>query len=338
MMVNGAGAKALFVFSLQLHTISCLESIQKHTSEPPRPLRQPPGRFEHFLAGAAAGAISSTLVAPLEMVRMNLIVHSNPLGRRALFNAIFQNGGIRNFWKGHGAELIKVAPSAAITFYTFNLLKTSLGAPSGQDPGLLRTVAAASFAGITSTVVCFPLEAIRTRLATQYCSIGGGVAGCMSQVVEAGGARALYRGLGASVLGVIPYSGIKLSTYDRLKRGYQTWAESERVQPLATLVMGAVAGATAATACFPLEVVRRRAMSGFCATDSTNPLVTIANLVAEGGLKSLYRGVGMNFVKVVPMAGATFVTYELVLNALAKYGSRAPVGVSAAVSQQAAGG
>ena len=62
------------------------------------------------------------------------------------------------------------------------------------------------------------------------------MAGCMSQVVEAGGARALYRGLGASVLGVIPYSGIKLSTYDRLKRGYQTWAESERVQPLATLV------------------------------------------------------------------------------------------------------
>jgi hypothetical protein len=128
-----------------------------------------------------------------------------------------------------------------------------------ETSGLATTLAGAA-AGVTSTITCFPLEVLRTRLAvsSQYRNI---VHAAVS-IVRTEGPKALYGGLGPSLAGVIPYAGANLGMYDGLRWAYCRSTGEERVPKIAALLIGSLAGVSAATATFPLEVVRRRMMMG----------------------------------------------------------------------------
>lgn len=88
-----------------------------------------------------------------------------------------------------------------------------------------------------------------------------GVGDAFISIVRKEGPRALFGGITPSLIGIIPYSGLNLGTYDALRYAY-TKHTGRPVPKGASLAFGALAGATAASACFPLEVVRRRAMMG----------------------------------------------------------------------------
>lgn len=64
------------------------------------------------------------------------------------------------------------------------------------------------------------------------------------------------------MVGVIPYAGCNLGMYDGLRWLYQNTTGNEKVPNYVSLCIGSVAGVSAATATFPLEVVRRRMMMG----------------------------------------------------------------------------
>jgi hypothetical protein len=131
-----------------------------------------------------------------------------------------------------------------------------------ETNGLATTLAGAA-AGVTSTITCFPLEVLRTRLA---CSDAyRNVVHAAVSIVRTEGPRALYGGLGPSLAGVIPYAGANLGMYDGLRWAYCRSTGEERVPKVVALLIGSLAGVSAATATFPLEVVRRRMMMG-CVT------------------------------------------------------------------------
>lgn len=139
-----------------------------------------------------------------------------------------------------------------------------------------------------AAVACFPLEVLRTRLAcaphaaasTAAGSAAAGAAAAARPAAAAApglasaalalireGPTALFAGLAPSLLGVIPYAGINLGAYDGLRLAAAAalgLASPAALPKSAALVIGAVAGVTASTATFPLEVVRRRMMLGAC--------------------------------------------------------------------------
>jgi solute carrier family 25 phosphate transporter 23/24/25/41 len=67
----------------------------------------------------------------------------------------------------------------------------------------------------------------------------------------------LYRGLGPSVIGVIPYAGVNYFAYDSLRSLYKRWSKTDRVGNIQTLLIGSLAGVIASTSTFPLEVARK---------------------------------------------------------------------------------
>lgn len=121
---------------------------------------------------------------------------------------------------------------------------------------------AGSAAGVTSTITCFPLEVLRTRLACAEPGKYANIIAAAVSIVRVEGLKALYGGLGPSLMGVIPYAGINLGSYDGLRYAYTRVTKETKVPKSAALVFGALAGVTAATATFPLEVVRRRMARG----------------------------------------------------------------------------
>ena len=124
----------------------------------------------------------------------------------------------------------------------------------------MATTLAGAAAGVTSTITCFPLEVLRTRLAcsSQYRSLVHAAV----DIARTEGPKAFFGGLGPSLAGVIPYAGANLGMYDGMRWAYTRATGEERVPKTAALVIGAVAGVSAATFTFPLEVVRRRMMMG----------------------------------------------------------------------------
>lgn len=69
------------------------------------------------------------------------------------------------------------------------------------------------------------------------------------------------QGITPTVLGILPYSGIKFFVYQRLK---QAWTDADSNAPFAKppvmvkLSFGAIAGLLAQTLTYPLDVIRRR--------------------------------------------------------------------------------
>ena len=182
------------------------------------------------------------------------------------------------------------------------------------ETGEVATGAAGAFcagalAGVVSTAVCYPLETVRTRMGVDPGAYRG-MLDCVRQLaLSSGGVRTLYGGIGASMTGVIPYAALNLGTYDTLQRGYRLYTGEDKVPKEVCGLCGAVAGPLAATATFPLEVVRRRMMMG---AGYSSVLEALRVIWATEGGRALFRGCGLSWLKLAPSAGITFMVYELV--------------------------
>lgn len=275
----------------------------------------------HFLASALSGAAGVTALAPVEVVRLSLMTNKDLTFKSAV--ALLGRSPAAWF-RGNSADTLATALKVGITMPAFALYKrwlTSAAVRWGDLPGDAPSprwaiFLAGALAGCTATVITFPLDVARTRIALE-CSVDMTVATCLAGIGQTEGLGALYRGLGATVLGILPFSSIKLASYDELRRR----ATAGLDDPSASLPLGqsarygAVAGVIAATSCFPLEVVRRRQMAGeFAALSAVGALRA---LLAAEGTGALFRGVRLNIFKVGTANSIGFAFYEGFKDALA---------------------
>ncbi|KAK1405216.1 hypothetical protein POM88_004821 [Heracleum sosnowskyi] len=75
-------------------------------------------------------------------------------------------------------------------------------------------------AGVTATVLCLPLETIRTKLVAPGGEALGGVIGAFCHVVQTEGFFSLYKGLLPSILSMAPSAAVFYGVYDMLKSAY----------------------------------------------------------------------------------------------------------------------
>jgi len=99
----------------------------------------PPGKnnvMRKLACGALAGSISQTLTYPFDVLRRKMQVsgmQSSALGYQyngALdaLRSIVRNEGVAGLYRGLWPNLLKVAPSIATSFYTYETVKEFLGA------------------------------------------------------------------------------------------------------------------------------------------------------------------------------------------------------------------
>ena len=76
-------------------------------------------------AGAAAGGISSLIVAPIDTIADAMKPGSFYVGRSAkdIIKSIYHLYGWRGFYKGTGVKLLKIAPAQALAFTIYKSLR-----------------------------------------------------------------------------------------------------------------------------------------------------------------------------------------------------------------------
>ncbi|XP_058988234.1 mitochondrial coenzyme A transporter SLC25A42 [Musca domestica] len=273
-------------------------------------------------AGAAAGALAKTVIAPLDRTKINFQINKSV--RYSLNGAIlflkqtYAKEGVLALWRGNSATMARIVPYAAIQFTAHEQWRKILSVDKDGTDTKARRFIAGSLAGITSQSLTYPLDLARARMAvtdkyTGYKTLRQ----VFVKIWIEEGPRTLYRGYWATVLGVIPYAGTSFFTYETLKREYTEMTGNSKLNTLTSLAFGAAAGAVGQTSSYPLDIVRRRMQTMGVTKDGHNKypsiFVTLKTIYREEGIKNgFYKGLSMNWIKGPIAVGISFSTYDFI--------------------------
>lgn len=254
------------------------------------------------IAGGISGSCAKTLIAPLDRIKI-LFQTSNPhykkysgsfLGLNQALHHIYSTDGIRGFFQGHSATLLRIFPYSAIKFIAYEQIRGFL-IPSKEYETHMRRLLSGSLAGLCSVFITYPLDVTRVRLAyvTEHKKVR--LRNALKKIYSEPASFTLennkfipnwfahwcnfYRGFVPTVLGMIPYAGVSFFVHDLIhdiiknpilapyslmkltEDEEQQRKEKHQKRPLRTwaeLVSGGLAGVTSQTAAYPFEIIRRR--------------------------------------------------------------------------------
>ncbi|KAE8658055.1 putative ADP,ATP carrier protein [Hibiscus syriacus] len=297
-------------------------------------LKQTSGPYEwlasfhrDLLAGAVMGGVVHTIVAPIERAKLLLQTQDSNLafvgsGRRkfkGMFDCIFRTvreEGILSLWRGNASSVLRYYPSVALNFSLKDLYKNILR-NYGDDhvfSGASANFIAGAAAGCTTLILIYPLDIAHTRLAAD---IGRtdvrqfrGIYHFLSTIRKKDGFRGIYRGLPASLHGMIVHRGLYFGGFDTIK---ETMSEKSKTE-LALWKRWVAAQAVTTSAgllSYPLDTVRRRMMmqSGLEQPMYHGTLDCWRTIYRTEGVTSFYRGALSNIFRSTG-AAAILVLYD----------------------------
>ena len=165
-----------------------------------------PHAAESFIAGACAGATSTTATYPLDLLRTRFAAQ----GKEKIYTSLFasirdiaRHEGPRGFFQGLGAGVGQIVPFMGVFFATYETLRLPLGKlhmPFGSGDAT-----AGVMASVFAKTCVFPLDLIRKRLQVQgptrekyvhkNIPVYKGVFKTAQSIIRNEGKRGLYRGL-----------------------------------------------------------------------------------------------------------------------------------------------
>ncbi|XBI18627.1 hypothetical protein VPH35_060353 [Triticum aestivum] len=288
---------------------------------------------KEMIAGGVAGAFSKTAIAPLERLKILLQTRTNEfrsLGVLKSLNKLRKHDGVLGFYKGNGASVLRIVPYAALHYMAYERYRCwILGNCPTLGTGPVVDLLAGSASGGTAVLCTYPLDLARTKLAFQVnnndqLSNGlkrpsappsyGGIKDVFRGVYSEGGVRALYRGVGPTLMGILPYAGLKFYIYEGLKAHVP---EDYKNSVTLKLSCGAAAGLFGQTLTYPLDVVRRQmqVQSHLQHDQSGGPRITgtfqgLKIIKQTQGWRQLFAGLSLNYIKVVPSVAIGFTAYD----------------------------
>jgi len=290
-----------------------------------------------FCAGGVAGAVSRTVVSPLERLKILYQIQSHgrneyKMSIHKALKKMYTDEGWRGFMRGNGTNCVRIIPYSAVQFGAYNIYKRFAEPSPGADLSPLRRLLCGGLAGITSVTLTYPLDIVRTRLSIQTASFEAlgkhqgqmpGMYGTMMNMYRTeGGWNGLYRGIVPTIAGVAPYVGLNFMVYESV-RTYFTAEGDKNPAWYRKLAAGAISGAVAQTCTYPFDVLRRRfqinSMSGmgFQYTSITHAIRTI---LAQEGIAGLYKGIMPNLLKVAPSMASSWLSFEMTRDFLVSLG------------------
>ncbi|KAF7724686.1 hypothetical protein EC973_000794 [Apophysomyces ossiformis] len=133
-----------------------------------------------------------------------------------LVRSIWQEEGLRGFFRGYGMGLLVFVPHTMAYFAVYEQLKKRLD----QAPSMLTYAASASGAGIVAIFISTPLDIIKTRWqvsAEEPAFRKGPITIARQMWTKEGGPRAFSRGLGARIVWGIPTTVLSMTIFELLK-------------------------------------------------------------------------------------------------------------------------
>lgn len=278
-------------------------------------------------------------MAPLD--RMKILVQAQNVAYKDLgivsgLKSMIKNESFLALYKGNGAQTVRIFPYSGIQFFSFEYYKKNIfGRWLDSQPGQanhMQKLLAGGAAGATAVILTYPLSLVQSRLSFQTkTQSASGVkitpvrptskSAIINTMVHAfkneGGIKALYRGLSATLIAIIPFTACNWYTVDSAKRlALQHYPQvfgkvdqktgEHTLKTQSRLLFASMSAAGAGFLIYPLDVARKRMQLAMLSPDtakfSGSVAKTLRLIYLDNGVKlGLYRGLSINFIRVVPM-------------------------------------
>jgi len=271
-----------------------------------------------FVAGGISAAVSKTVVAPLERVKILLQIQDahkhiakdqQYKGVVDCFSRIYKEQGFLSFWRGNVVNVVRYFPTQALNFaFKDKYKQLFLDGVDKKDfwRFFAGNLASGGAAGATSLLIVYPLDFARTRLGADVGKAAAdrefkGLFDCIGKCYKADGlVRGLYPGFLSSVQGIIIYRAIYFGAYDTAKEMFENPGIVTRFAIAQTVAAGSV------TVAYPFDTVRRRLMmmSGEGEKMYSGTMDCWRKILRDEGAKAFFKG---NYTNVLRSIGCALV-------------------------------
>nr|XP_044994710.1 calcium-binding mitochondrial carrier protein SCaMC-1 isoform X2 [Jaculus jaculus] len=175
-----------------------------------------------------------------------------------------------------------------------------------------KRLVAAGIASAVARTCTAPLDRLKIMmqvhsLKTRKMSLNTG----FKLMVKEGGIFSLWRGNGVNVFKIAPETSLKIGAYEQYKKSLSF--DGAQIGVLQRFIAGSLAGATAQTCIYPIEVIKTRLAVG--TTGEYSGVVDCARkLLKQEGIRTFFKGYVPNLLGIVPYAGIDLAVYEILKN------------------------
>jgi len=230
-----------------------------------------------LLIGGGIGAISKTVMAPVE--RVKLLMQTQDSNPKVLsgevkkyssimdcINRVSSEQGVRAFWRGNLVNCLRYAPQqgSALAFNdAINAMFPVYSSKTDPWKSLGSKLFSGGLAGAVANTICYPFDFARTRLASD---IGGGkqqfkgITDCIMQTVRSQGLTGLYTGWTPTVLGAFVYRAGQLGLFKQIQDLNPYAKDKGTIGAVSSFAAVTIARSAIMPFNYPFDTVRRRMM------------------------------------------------------------------------------
>lgn len=187
----------------------------------------------NVLCAAAAGAISSAIANPTDVLKVRMQVSGKGSQQKSVWSCfydIYKYEGVRGLWRGVGPTAQRAVVIASVELPVYDFCKLQLMDYFGDH--VANHFTSSFIASLGSAVASTPIDVVRTRLMNQrHVTVVNGIAtaasstkiytgslDCAIQTVRNEGLLALYKGFIPTWFRMGPWNVIFFITYEQLKK------------------------------------------------------------------------------------------------------------------------
>lgn len=158
-----------------------------------------------LMCGGSTGVVGSLVLGPAELLKIQQQT-AKSMGFDGSFNAVVGNiwktRGIRGFYQGFSATIIRDVPGSMAWFGAYEMTKQAL-CEDPKKPSVTQALLAGGMGGLGMWSFAIPLDTVKTRVQAHR---GPPISwlGAFQAVMKEQGPKGLYRGIGPALLRAFP--------------------------------------------------------------------------------------------------------------------------------------
>lgn len=126
--------------------------------------------WKNLLAGGVAGAISRSVVAPIERLKLLLQMQGSGSGSgegstrrytgglRSGLRQMYKEDGARGLYKGNLSNILRIVPVVGLQFAFYDIYKKVLFGRHASEESVAQRLLSGSAAGMTACLLTYPLD------------------------------------------------------------------------------------------------------------------------------------------------------------------------------------
>lgn len=284
-------------------------------------------RYEHLAAGMSGGIVATTILHPLDLVKIRFSVSDGMASRpqyRSIWHCateVFKADGVRGLYRGVTPNIVGNGLAWGFYFFYYNTFKVLLGDGS-LNPHLSvpKYLLCGCISGSLTLAMTNPIWITKTRLCLEYETQTGrqyrGMTDALIVLYKENGFRGLYKGFVPGLFGT-SHGAVQFLVYENFKHWYRDkygYGQEHKLGALECIAMSAISKTIAASSTYPYQVVRARLQ------DQHQKYDGIADVIRKTwrneSWRGFYKGLGPSLLRVTPACCITFYVYETVTHHL----------------------